>query len=135
MLLWVAAVVVLAAAWLYTCDWAYCVFDRDRGKEWCLYRGTVYEVPVTYVPAPKSRFTHWYMRPDTSIVMELVRFRIWWLMAGLFALGPGSVCCARLYRKWRTARRRRAGLCVTCAYDLRGLTSPRCPECGSPFDS
>ena len=25
-------------------------------------------------------------------------------------------------------------LCLTCNYALRGLTSPRCPECGRPFD-
>lgn len=25
-------------------------------------------------------------------------------------------------------------LCVRCGYDLRGLTDPRCPECGSRFD-
>ena len=25
-------------------------------------------------------------------------------------------------------------LCGPCGYDLRGLTEPRCPECGAPFD-
>lgn len=25
-------------------------------------------------------------------------------------------------------------LCVSCGYDLRGLRSPRCPECGAGFD-
>ncbi len=30
-------------------------------------------------------------------------------------------------------RRRRSGLCVQCGYDLRGLTTPRCPECGEGF--
>jgi hypothetical protein len=27
-----------------------------------------------------------------------------------------------------------AGLCTVCGYDLRGLSEPRCPECGSAFD-
>jgi hypothetical protein len=27
------------------------------------------------------------------------------------------------------------GLCAKCGYDLRGLVEPRCPECGTPFDS
>lgn len=25
-------------------------------------------------------------------------------------------------------------LCLKCAYDLRGLSEQRCPECGQPFD-
>ena len=25
-------------------------------------------------------------------------------------------------------------ICGLCGYDLRGLTEPRCPECGAPFD-
>ncbi len=25
-------------------------------------------------------------------------------------------------------------ICGPCGYDLRGLTEPRCPECGAPFD-
>ncbi len=28
-------------------------------------------------------------------------------------------------------RRQAPGLCRRCQYDLRGLTSPRCPECGT----
>lgn len=30
------------------------------------------------------------------------------------------------------ARRKR--ICLGCKYDLRGLDTPRCPECGRPFD-
>lgn len=29
---------------------------------------------------------------------------------------------------------RRAFTCRQCGYDLRALTEPRCPECGTPFD-
>ena len=36
------------------------------------------------------------------------------------------------YRQRRDAYRRKRGLCVKCAYDLRGLPEPRCPECGTP---
>ena len=31
----------------------------------------------------------------------------------------------------RRRRRHRKGLCVTCGYNLTGLTEPRCPECGT----
>ncbi len=27
-----------------------------------------------------------------------------------------------------------AGYCCNCQYDLTGLTEPRCPECGTPFE-
>jgi len=29
---------------------------------------------------------------------------------------------------------RGVAVCLRCGYDLRGLTEPRCPECGEPFD-
>lgn len=36
---------------------------------------------------------------------------------------------------WRFSKAIAApGLCRMCDYDLRGLPSPRCPECGTPFD-
>ncbi|HVZ93205.1 MAG TPA: hypothetical protein VG797_01720 [Phycisphaerales bacterium] len=33
---------------------------------------------------------------------------------------------------WQPRRARTLGLCSHCRYDLRGLTSPQCPECGNP---
>jgi hypothetical protein len=34
----------------------------------------------------------------------------------------------------RTKTRKRKPVCMRCGYSLRGLTLPRCPECGTPFD-
>lgn len=31
--------------------------------------------------------------------------------------------------------RRGEAICIECGYDLRGQTEPRCPECGTRFDS
>jgi hypothetical protein len=46
----------------------------------------------------------------------------------------GALTAAPLSRLWRDRRRRRsrerAGLCVSCGYDLRAAAHRRCPECG-----
>ena len=34
----------------------------------------------------------------------------------------------------RRFRRRRKGLCLTCGYNLTGLTENRCPECATEFE-
>ncbi len=53
-----------------------------------------------------------------------------WIPALVFAVAPAW----SLSMPYRRRRRRKLGLCVTCSYDLRGLTEPRCPECNTPFD-
>ena len=35
----------------------------------------------------------------------------------------------------RRRKRKKLGLCLTCGYNLKGLTEPRCPECNTPFES
>jgi hypothetical protein len=50
-----------------------------------------------------------------------------WILAALFtSLACGIQALSRYSR-------RRIGKCVTCGYDLTGLDSPRCPECGNSF--
>jgi RNA polymerase subunit RPABC4/transcription elongation factor Spt4 len=59
------------------------------------------------------------------------------LFAGLFILGLGAVYVALLFRVSKgyiRHRRYRAGKCGVCKYDLRFLSEPRCPECGTEFD-
>jgi hypothetical protein len=57
--------------------------------------------------------------------------RRWNLVVPLWAptLATAVLPLARVGLWRRRARRRRAGLCPTCAYDLRA-TPGRCPECG-----
>jgi hypothetical protein len=47
-------------------------------------------------------------------------------------LGVGPLIAYR--RLARHRRRKRKGLCLNCGYDLQGITSARCPECGTAVD-
>jgi len=37
-----------------------------------------------------------------------------------------------VYRQATTSEREKTGLCPTCGYNLRGIVTERCPECGTP---
>lgn len=84
-------------------------------------------------------FSWWLPRFVRGLVAGLagaagaVAFRAWFdgtsydsmITAGAAAMGTAMVLC--------TSRRIRPGGCVSCGYDLRGLTEAaggRCPECG-----
>jgi hypothetical protein len=51
-----------------------------------------------------------------------------WLPVGLLGLVAGLLWA----QDRRVGRRRREGRCQMCGYDLRGLVSSGCPECGAP---
>ena len=51
----------------------------------------------------------------------------YWLLIGLTAILPSL----QFRRLVILRRRRKHGLCLTCAYDLRA-SKDRCPECGTP---
>jgi hypothetical protein len=60
----------------------------------------------------------------------LIRIPLW-IPFMLAALWPARTVAWRLLRPMR---RRRQGLCVRCGYNIWGLDTPRCPECGTGFD-
>lgn len=71
----------------------------------------------------------WYKRDrNNGVTMTRGATPMWSLFAATAAL-PLAFSVS-LTSPFRSRRRRRAGLCATCGYDLRA-TPDRCPECGS----
>jgi RNA polymerase subunit RPABC4/transcription elongation factor Spt4 len=59
------------------------------------------------------------------------------VVGALLILGLEAIYVALLWRvskNYIRHRRYRSGKCGVCKYDLRFLTEPRCPECGTQFD-
>ena len=54
----------------------------------------------------------------------------WWYLLLLAAAAPLETLGRRMWAQRPSERRRRAGLCVACGYDLRA-SGERCPECGA----
>ncbi|CAN5391259.1 hypothetical protein BH09PLA1_BH09PLA1_12800 [soil metagenome] len=77
-------------------------------------------------PATPSRdsWYAWIARVDESIFLVGVPY---WCILLLCVPFPA----AWVLRRRKIAKRRIAGQCLTCGYDLRA-TSDRCPECGTP---
>jgi len=76
----------------------------------------------------------WFM-PFGANVTDFFRTFVrvpFWVVVPILYVYPIAVIFGKPARR---RRRRRRGLCVDCAYDLRGNASGRCPECGNPTDS
>ncbi len=65
-----------------------------------------------------------------TFVTSGLRFSLWLLVIA-FSSYPASVFVRSPLRRHR---RRKRGLCLTCAYNLTGNTSGVCPECGTKID-
>jgi len=61
-------------------------------------------------------------RSDYPLTMVMVRY---WLLAAVLGLWPLTTLV-----RLRIRRRRRAGTCRGCGYNLTGNVSGVCPECG-----
>ncbi len=70
------------------------------------------------------------VRPDGQAVMVRNVAVPFWFLALVFSAYPAWFALAAYLRR----RSLRAGFCPQCRYNLTGLTVPRCPECGRPFD-
>ena len=82
---------------------------------WWTQRGFRYR---RFVPPPQPGSPLSYTYTDIGVPH--------WALVAAASVLPAAV--AR--RRWRERRRRRAGVCAKCGYDLRA-TPERCPECGA----
>jgi hypothetical protein len=138
-----ALAAAIAAAWLLGLRWSP-LPGGHPGYALGVHRGVVFFsrwTPPTYdemirslsttAPFPRPPPRRWsglglaFVRDNTT--------RYWALEASL--LWPLAVAVAMTGMAWRThllARHRRARTrCPACNYDLSGLATPTCPECGT----
>lgn len=125
-----ALVGTLLAAWTF---W-FLIFALVGGGEWprrfgrmyrLLIAGTVLELLITIpIDVQVRKRTNCYCGEGTffSLIIGLT--------AILWVFGPGI---AILFFIRRRQRLQQSGCCLQCGYNLRGLASDRCPECGRPF--
>jgi len=121
---------ILAVGWGF---W-FLVFALVGAAEWrrrfagmyrALVAGTILELLITIpIDVQVRKRTNCYCGEGTLLSMIIG------LTAILWTFGPG-VAILFLIRRNQLAST--AGRCLKCDYDLRGLESSRCPECGTPF--
>jgi hypothetical protein len=58
-----------------------------------------------------------------------------WFLVLAFGTWPAFVLLRHGLRRERWEQRRKQGLCGHCGYNLTGLTSARCPECGTEVEA
>ena len=119
---------LLAVAWIF---WLL-VFALVGGGQWTrrfgrMYRtliaGTILELLITIpIDAQVRRRTSCYCGEGTFFSLAVG------LTAILWAFGPGVAIIFLVRRQQRLAA---SGCCLQCGYNLYGLLSPRCPECGT----
>lgn len=75
------------------------------------------------VPPPRE-----YLDPIWLVTSSFIRVPTWPLVLALM-IPP----VRRSILERRRARRRLRNECLACGYNLKALTEPRCPECGTPI--
>jgi hypothetical protein len=76
-----------------------------------------------------SRYAYQKLRTGQTVSGFALYFPHWSMLVvfGLFPL-------VRVRSWFRRRRLAKSGRCVRCGYELCGLSEPRCPECGTPFE-
>ena len=66
---------------------------------------------------------------------------VWNLVVAIILGGMVGIGLSFAFRNWIRTRLRQqliskgVPICIRCGYDLRAQVIPRCPECGTPFDT
>lgn len=98
---------------------------RFAGMYRALVAGTILELLITIpIDAQVRKRTNCYCGEGTLLSLIIG------LTAILWTFGPGVAILFLIRRNQLAAA---GGRCLNCDYDLRGLESSRCPECGMPF--
>jgi hypothetical protein len=98
---------------------------RFRRMYRTLIAGTILELLITIpIDVQVRKRTDCYCGGGTFLSLAIG------LTAILWTFGPGVAILFLIRRNQRMAG---GGCCLLCGYDLRGLDSARCPECGAPF--
>lgn len=100
----------------------WCVFvGRKRsGRQYCF---------GTYIPSSIWQYVYSYRKSSEGFVSCTTYQSSIFVIIGIVLLPTG----ASLYHLIRRRFRFKHGLCIHCGYNLMGLLSARCPECGAPF--
>lgn len=85
--------------------------------------------PAVDWPADRFGFGSGHLFTSMAHEMEWRSYPVWWLPAPFIFISLAGFAGAI---RWR--RRRLAGLCAVCGYDLRA-SEDRCPECGTLIPS
>jgi hypothetical protein len=117
--------------WLWSIPLVLIALSRPEGFGRQLYRylvgGTVLELLITIpIDVYVRRRTQCYCAEGTFFALSIG-------MSAAAALTGPALVFLMVARRQLLADRRAGVICGQCGYDLRHLTSDRCPECGRPI--
>jgi len=128
---WGAVLMCIILIWVqsYYSDTLSCFGNRATGEEWCIYRGGVYLRAHSWSPRPPPQFEVSMMAVEIFVPQSLT-INLWVVLFFATLIPLLAKLSIEANTRRVRARRRRNGFCERCSYDLRGLASSRCPECG-----
>ncbi len=150
---WVGvAALTLIVLWLFRQPWSPARWPRTPAQRWREWRTSyailavgalVFAILFTGLACrlwnslSKIRPAHAPPGATSVPVSDLEHLQLWTgaamvLVALLFLVAAASLFY--FYRRAGRRLRRYTGRCEKCGYSLTGLSAPRCPECGTPFD-